>query len=141
MTEPNRYTLYHPKWYRHPVSVWWWLKSWPYTRFVLRELTSLPVAFFALVMMMQVGALLDGPEAYERFLARMRTPTFLILHILSFGAILFHALTWFHAAPKAMVVRLSGKRVPNSVIVAMNYGAWIVMSLAVAWFWMSTTVS
>ena len=131
MSTQNRYTLYHPKWYRRPVSVWWWLQSRRYTGFVLRELTSVPVAFFALVFMWQIAALLDGPEAYEQFLARMRTPTFLVLHVLSFGAIMFHALTWFHAAPKAMVVHLAGKRVPSAVIVALNYGGWFFLSIVV----------
>ena len=44
--EPS-YTLYHPRWYRRRVSVWWWLQKRSYTGFVLRELTSIFVAFFA----------------------------------------------------------------------------------------------
>lgn len=131
-----RYTPFHPKWYRRPVSVWWWLESWRYTRFVLRELTSVPVGFFALVTIWQIAALGQGPEAYARFQAWMKTPLFLTLHVLAFFAILFHALTWFHLAPKAMTVRLRGKKVPDPAIVAMNYVAWIVFSAVVAWIWL-----
>src|SRR5436309_596006 len=64
----THYTLYHPKWYRPQISVWWWLKTWSYTKFVLRELTSLSVAYFALVTLWQVSSLARGPEAYLRLL-------------------------------------------------------------------------
>lgn len=135
MSSTSRHTPFHPKWYRRPVSVWWWLESWPYARFVLRELTSVPVAFVALVMLWQISALADGPDAYARFSARMQTPAFVALHALSLAAVLFHALTWFHLAPKAMVLRVSGKRVPGALIVAMNYAGWLVVSSVVAWIW------
>ena len=131
MSEPH-YTLYHPRWYRRRVSVWWWLQKGSYTRFVLREITSVFVAFFAVVYLWQIYTLGQGPEAYGRFLARLRTPLLLILNTVAFLFVLFHAITWFNLTPKAMVVRLRGKRVPDSVIVGANYAAWLVVSGAVA---------
>lgn len=133
MSTGSRYTLYHPKWYRRRVSVWWWLQKWSYTKFVLRELTSVAVAFFALVSLWYLYALREGPEAYGEFLARLKNPLFVVLHFFAFVAVLYHALTWFHLAPSAMVLRLGGKRVPDFVIVGLNYLAWVVLSAAVAW--------
>ncbi len=130
--EPS-YTPFHPKWYRSRVSVWWWLQKAVYTRFVLRELTSLAVAFFALVALWKVHALRAGPEAYAQFLARMKSPLFLVFNSLALIFVLFHALTWFNLAPKAMVIRLGGKRVPDAVISGLNYLVWLVLSLGVAW--------
>ena len=127
-----RYTLYHPRWYRRRVSVWWWLQNRSYAEFVLRELTSVFVAFFAVVYLWQLRALAQGPEAYGQFLARLRTPLFLALDTVAFLFVLFHAITWFNLAPKAMVLRLSGKRMPDWVIVGSNYAAWLVLSGAVA---------
>jgi fumarate reductase subunit C len=132
MSAGPRYTLYHPRWYRRRVSVWWWLQNRSYTRFVLRELTSVFVAFFAVVYLWQLRALAQGPEAYERFLARLRTPLFLSLDTVAFLFVLFHAITWFSLTPKAMVVRLRGKRVPDSIILGLNYAAWLVLTGAVA---------
>lgn len=129
---PTHYTLYHPRWYRRRISVWWWLQSPSYTRFVLRELTSVFVAIFALVYLWQLRALVGGPEAYAHFLARLETPPFLVLHAFTFLFVLCHAVTWFNLAPKALVVRLSGKRVPDRVVVALNYAAWLLLSGAVA---------
>lgn len=132
MSAEPHYTLYHPRWYRRRVSVWWWLQNRTYTSFVLRELTSVFVAYFAGLYLWQLRALAQGPEAYGRFLARLQTPLFLALDTVAFVFVLFHAITWFNLAPKAMVVRLSGTRVPDRVILGLNYAAWLVLSAAVA---------
>ncbi len=134
MSSPARYTPYHPRWHRRRVSVWWWLEKGSYTVFVLRELTSVAVAFFAVVTLGLVRAVAEGPDAYQRFLARLGTPLFLSLHVVAFVFVLFHAITWFNLAPKAMVVRIKGKRVPDAIVTGLNYGAWLVLSGAVAFF-------
>ena len=134
MSADARYTPYHPQWHRRRVSVWWWLKKGSYTVFVLRELTSVAVAFFAVVTLGLVRAVAAGPEAYQRFLARLGTPLFLSLHAVAFLFVLFHSITWFNLAPKAMVVRIKGKRVPDAVVAGLNYGAWLALSAAVAFF-------
>lgn len=131
MSEPH-YTLYHPRWYRRRVSVWWWLQKRSYTGFVLREITSVFVAFFAAVYLWQIYSLGQGPEAYARYLARLSTPLFLALNTVAFLFVVFHAVTWFNLTPKAMVVRLRGKRVPDRVVVGSNYAAWLVISAVVA---------
>ena len=132
MKAESHYTLYHPRWYRRRVSVWWWLQNRSYTAFVLREITSVFVAFFAVVYLWQIRAVAQGPEAYARFLTRLGTPVFLILNAVAFLFVLFHAVTWFNLTPKAMVVRLRGKRVADGVVLGLNYAAWIVVSGAVA---------
>lgn len=127
------YTRHHPKWYRRRVSVWWWLQKGSYTWFVLRELTSVFVALTAVVTLGLLWALGQGPEAYARFLARLSAGGFIALHAVAMVFVLFHAVTWFHLAPKAMVVRVRGKRIPGGMVVAMNYAAWVVLSVVAAW--------
>jgi fumarate reductase subunit C len=128
-----RYTLYHPKWYRRRLSVWWWLEKGSYTIFVLRELTSVCVGLAAVVTIWLAWAVAQGPEAYAQALARLGAPAFSLVNLAVLGALLFHALTWFHLAPKAMVVRLGGRRLPDGVVVALNYLAWVVVSAAAGW--------
>jgi fumarate reductase subunit C len=132
MTRGPQYTLHHPRWYRRRISVWWWLKSWPYRLFVARELTSVFVAFFALVTLWQLRAIAQGPEAYARAMDRLASPLFLLLNVVGLAAVLFHSITWFNLTPKAMVVRLGGRRVPDAAVIAANYGAWIVVSVILA---------
>jgi fumarate reductase subunit C len=90
------------------------------------------VAFFAVLYLWQLRALTQGPEAHEQFLARLTTPLFLALDTVAFLFVLFHAITWFNLTPKAMVVRWRGKRVPDWLILGLNYAAWLVLSGAVA---------
>ena len=129
-TQPH-YTPYHPKWYRRRVSVWWWLEQWTFTKFVLRELTSVSVGYFAVVLLIELRALRRGPQAYADFLGMMKSPLFAVFNGIAFLFVLYHALTWFHLTPKALVVRLGGKRVPDSLILALNYLAWFALSAAV----------
>ena len=133
MSNRSQYTPYHPKWYRRRVSVWWWLENRSYATFVLRELTSVSVAFFAFLSLWHLRALAQGPEACARFLAWLRTPLFLALDSVAFLFVLFHAVTWFNLAPKAMVLRLQGKRVPDGIIAGLNYRAWLILSGGVTW--------
>jgi fumarate reductase subunit C len=66
----------------------------------------------------------------------MRSPAFLALNTVALAFVLFHSVTWFNLAPKAMVVRLGGRRVPDALIAGANYAAWLVLSagvLAVLW--------
>ena len=132
MTTNVRHTPFHPKWYRRRVSVWWWLESWSYTRFVVRELTSVGVAFFAVITLLQVRALGEGPEAYARLAARLASPPLLFLNGLAAALVLYHSFSWFNLAPTAMVVRIKGRRVPDVVIAGANYVAWLALSTALA---------
>ena len=61
------YTLFHPRWYRPRVSVYWWLGEWHYLKFILRELSSVFVAVFVIETLFMLSALRDGPEAYAHF--------------------------------------------------------------------------
>src|SRR5206468_10337644 len=63
------YTDYHPRWYRARVSTWWWLQRRSYVVFVLRELSSVFVAWSVVFILLLVRAVGDGPRAYAGFLA------------------------------------------------------------------------
>ncbi len=127
------YTRYHPRWYRARVSTYWWIRSWAYLRFILRELSSVFVAYFVVLTLLQVRALTQGPDAYARFQERLRAPILVVWNALALFFILFHAMTWFNLAPKAMALRVRGKRVPDFLIVLPNYVAWLAISAVVAW--------
>jgi len=127
-------TTFHPRWHRAPVSVWWWLRKRSYALFVLREISSVFVAFFAGVTLLQVRALRAGPEAHARFVEWLRSPGVLALHVVVLAFVLLHAITWFHLAPKAMALRISGKKVPDAAIVMGNYAAFLVASAVLAFF-------
>ncbi len=133
MTRNPNYTKYHPKWYRKRMPIFWWVHKWTHAKFILRELTCLSVAFYALVLLFQIRALTQSQEAYTSFLELLKTPVSIVLHGIAFLFLLFHAVTWFNLAPKALALRLGKKRVPDQAIKALNYIAWIFLSSLIAW--------
>src|SRR6185312_12471129 len=98
------YTEFHPRWYRPRISTYWWLGRWPYVKFILRELSSVAVAW-----------------------------------TVAFGFLLLHSITWFNLAPKAMAVRVSGKRLPAILISGPQFLAWFAISAIVLWIYMVRT--
>jgi fumarate reductase subunit C len=47
--------------------------------------------------------------------------------------VLLHTITWFNLTPRALPVRVRGKRVADWLIAAPNYVAWLVISAGIAW--------
>jgi fumarate reductase subunit C len=127
------YTPFHPRWYRPHVSVYWWLGEWHYLKFILRELSSVAVAFFVIETLFMLSALRDGQEPYAHFQEVVCNPLLIVLNVVSFLFIVFHAITWFNLAPSAMPVRVGGKRLPDVLVAAPSYVAWIVISAFVCW--------
>lgn len=119
--------------YRPPVSVFWWLKRRSYLIFVMRELSSVFVAWFVVYLLLLVHAVSSGSAEYQRFLDLSARPWMLTLNVIAMAFVLLHVVTWFSLAPKAMVVKVGRWRVPPSLILAAHYGAWMVTSAIVAW--------
>ena len=130
----NAPTEYLPKSYRPRVSTYWWLDRWPYLKFILRELSSVFVAWFVILTLLQIRALSSGPADYAELQEWLRNPVLIALNAVSFLFVVFHAVTWFNLAPSAMAIRAGGRRVPAALIAGPNYVAWVVVSAAVAWF-------
>ena len=126
-------TEYLPKSYHPRVSTYWWLTRWVYLKFILRESSAVFVAWTVVLTLLQIRALARGPADYAEFQNWLRSPLLLALNAVSLLFVVFHAVTWFNLAPKAMVIRLRGKRLPNLAISAPNYAAWVVLSAAITW--------
>ncbi len=115
------------------MSTYWWLQRWSYFAFILRELSSVFIAWFVVFLMLLVRAVSQGDAAYQQFLGWSGRPLILLLNILSVLFIVFHAVTWFNLAPKAMVVHVRHRRVPGRLIAFSNYAAWALASGLLAW--------
>jgi fumarate reductase subunit C len=133
MRTGSGYSDYHPRWLRRRASTWWWLQRWSYFLFILREISSVFVAWTVVYLLMLVNAVAQSDAAYRAFLDWSATPLVLALNVLTLFLVVFHAVTWFNLAPSAMVVHLGTRRVPGSVIAGANYAAWVVVSALVAW--------
>ena len=133
MAKNPHYTQYHPKWYRQSIPIFWWLRKWAHAKFILRELTCLAVAFYALVLLLQVRALASGPEVYSNFVAWLKTPLSVALHLVAFLFVLYHSITWFNLTPQVIIVRRGEEQVPSIFIAGSHYVAWLAVSVVIVW--------
>ncbi len=129
-----KYELFHPKWYRKQLPIFWWLGRPAYAKFITRELTSLAVGYAVLLIMLEIWVLSRGPEAHERFRSLLAWPPVLVFHGVVLLFLLFHSVTWFNLAPRALSVRLGRRRVPDAVVLAGHYASWLVATALVVWY-------
>lgn len=128
MTAPraDRAGLYYPK-----LPATWWLQRPTYFRFMLRELSSVFIAAFLVVLLTQIRALSRGPEAYAAFLVTLRAPAWVVFHVVALAFALYHSVTWFKLTAVVQVVRLGGRQVPPRLVAAANFVLWAVLSLVI----------
>ncbi len=119
--------------YHRQVPILWWTERWSYLLFVLRELSSVFVAWFVVYLLLLINAISDGSAAYEEFVERSGHWWVVAINVIALLFVLLHAVTWFGLAPKAMVVKLQGRRVPPRAILAAHYAAWLLLSAITAW--------
>jgi len=119
--------------YRRPVPLLWWLGTPAYVRYVIRELTCVFIAAYVILLLILVQRIAAGPAAYEAYLRWLLSPALLGFHVVALAAAVYHTLTWLRLAPLAVVVRVRGRRVPPSAIIAGNIALWIVISVVLGW--------
>jgi fumarate reductase subunit C len=148
-----------PTTYRQPVSRLWWLKKRTYFMFVMRELSSIFVAWFAVFLMIMVYAIGRGEASYQNFMNWAGSPIVIVINLVALGFLILHTVTWFALTPQAMVVRgpggrqvpamkevnvagrlvtaatvvRVGGRVPAGLVIASQYIGLVVVSAFIAW--------
>lgn len=116
------------------MGVFWWTKKPTHLKFIGRELTSLAVAFFSLEMLWIVYTGMKGKAAYESLLDTLSSPVWIAVNVFVLGGLLFHSITWFNLAPKAIVLKIGDKQIPGSLIILANYIGWFVISGIIIWY-------
>jgi fumarate reductase subunit C len=127
------YSEYRQRLYRPRVPALWWLRRRSYLLFVIRELTSVFVAWAVAFTLVAVYAVLSGADAYRRFVDWAASPWLIALNLLALVLVVFHAVTWFNLTPQAVAVRVRGRRLPPAAIAAPLYVVWVLLSAAVVW--------
>jgi fumarate reductase subunit C len=121
------------RFYQPRISTWWWTRKRSYTVFVLRELSSVFIAWFVVYLILFVYAVGQSEEAYRNFLDWASAPWVIALNVLSLLFVLLHTVTWFSLTPQAMEVRIDDWKVPAFHILAGQYTGLVVVSLFVLW--------
>jgi fumarate reductase subunit C len=111
----------------------WWARRRSYTTFMLRELSSVFVALFIVELLLLVRAVGRGPAAYEDFLDALANPLMIVVNVVALAFVLLHAVTFANLTPRAMVVRVRGRRMPSRAVLAGVYLGWFVVTVFLAW--------
>ncbi len=119
--------------YRRPISTWWWLRKRNYFIFVMRELSSLFVAWYVVFLLILLVALGNGEAAYADFLDWADSPLIVVVNVVAFAFIVLHTVTWFAVTPQAMAPQVRGKPVPPALVIGAQYAALAVVSVFVWW--------
>ena len=119
--------------YCRRLPVWWWLRKRTYFVFVMRELSSIFIAWLILYLLLFVRAVGRGEAAYEAHLDWAASPVLVAVNVVAFGFIVLHTVTWFSLTPQAMVLDLRGHRVPGLAIIGAQYAGLAVVSAFVFW--------
>jgi fumarate reductase subunit C len=116
------------------MPIFWWFGHRAYVGFIARELTSVLVAYSALLLLLLLGSAARGEAAYEAMVARLASPGLVALHVAVLAGLLFHTITWLILAPQALSPRLAGRRVSARVILVLHYLALLAATAFLLWF-------
>ena len=108
----------------------WWRRDPFFMRYMLREATAVAVAAYAVVLCVGVVRLAQGEAAWNGWLAALRSPWSLALHVVLLIAMFIHAKSWFEIMPKTMpMIVIGGQRLAAGTITRIGWAAAIVASL------------
>lgn len=124
------------KGYVRPMQGWWRRDPF-FMRYMIREVTAFAVLAYAIILAVGVVRLAQGEVAWNGWLAALRSPGSMLLHVVLLVSMVEHARSWFEIMPKTMpMIMVGGERLQGSTI--MRTG-WIVSALvtilviAIAW--------
>ena len=119
--------------YHRPTTNTWWLKRKPYILFMIREITSIFVAGYCVFLLLLIFKLGQGANPYETFIANLKSPLSIGLHLISLSFVLYHTITWFNLTPKILVLYKGEDRVSQSLVASVFYIVWVIVSVIITW--------
>jgi len=112
--------------YTRELPTDWWMKQLFYTKYMIREGSSVFITIYSLILAWGVLRLSQGEVAFNAWMTSLQSPVAIIVHLIALGLALYHTVTWFSLAPKAVDLWIKGKRLDDKVIVTGHYAAFAV---------------
>lgn len=115
-----------------PLPRTWWVSRAPYFRFMVRELTSLVVFAYTLLLIWALIAAGDE-SAFTAFYEFLDSALSVWLHAVVLVLGLFHTGTWIALTPKVMVLWRDDERVDPDFVAGMNGVLFLLITGGVLW--------
>ena len=109
----------------------WWKRNPYYLRYLAMEATSILIALYALILLLGLWRLAQGEAAYEAWLAMLKSPLSIALHVLLLPVFAFHSYSWFRIMPKTLpAIEWRGRRLAQAAITRIGIAAALLVNLA-----------
>jgi fumarate reductase subunit C len=115
------------KTYRPAMAAGWWTRKRHYFLYMVREFTALPLALWLLWLLYEIQRAGRGPTGYY---PPASTP-FIVFSVICLLFALYHSFTFLKLAGVILHFKVLDKPVPSGLIVASQFGAWLVASIVI----------
>lgn len=117
--------------YTPKVPLTWWLKNVFYTKYMIREGSSVVIAIYSFILLTGLLRLSQGVEQWQAWLEAMSSTGAIIFHLLALVWAFYHTKTWFALAPKASEIFIGTEKLADKKIMAALWAGFAIVSLAV----------
>ena len=114
--------------YIREMPTTWWLQKRVYFMFMMREFTAVFAGAYAVLLLVMLWKLKLGEMA--QFVDWLHSPLLILFHLVALVFAIYNTITTFNAMPQVMPIRLGEDKVPAPMLIAPNYVAWVVVSIA-----------
>ena len=109
----------------------WYFRMPRYMRYMVREITSIFIGIWSVIVLVGLARLSEGQAQWEGFLAALKTPGSVVFQLLTLAFALYNSFTWFNVAPKALPLQFGDDMAPDSVVASGHYVVWVVLSVII----------
>ena len=116
--------------YVRPMTGWWRRDPF-FIRYMVREVTAVIVALYAIVLMVGAIRLSQGEAAWNGWLEALRSPLSIVVHLVLLAGMIYHTVSWFEIMPKTMpMMFVGGKRIAATTITRVGLAVAALAALA-----------
>ena len=112
----------------------WYFRMPRYMRYMAREVTSIFIGIYTVILLVGLARLTEGQAQYEAYLVALTAPSSVFFHWLALAFALYNSFTWFNVAPKALPIQIGEELMPDMVVAGGHYVVWILLSIFIL-FW------
>ena len=112
----------------------WYFRMPRYMRYMTREVTSIFIGIYTVILLIGLAHLSGGPEQWAAFIKALQTPTSVVFHLVALAFALYNSFTWFNVAPKALPIQIGEELMPDMVVAGGHYVVWVLLSIFIL-FW------
>jgi fumarate reductase subunit C len=106
----------------------WWTSKGHYFWYTVREFTALPLALWLLWFLVEIKRAGGGAASY----APHESTAFVVFSVVCLLFALYHSVTFLSLAGVIIHLKMLDRPVPSRVIVASQFGLWLVASIVIA---------